>query len=162
MAKVKVTISPALLTLPARLSRNILAARVGQQAFAQQAVRRQIERVGAVASKTLLNSVKVEPLTLTALTKLLQVGVTAVHGYWIEYGRRPGPVPRWEIFKEMLREWAQQKGITVDDSGLYLIARKIRREGFPARRPLQKAHAEMRPVLAQFIIQGVRAAVQGG
>lgn len=98
----------------------------------------------AVASEDTVKSVKVIKRTGDIST----VGATTVQAFFIEKGRKPGPVPRWSIFKPILRRWANFKRLAFSDSVLYLIGQKIKREGYPGRYPIRTAAAKLRPRVA--------------
>lgn len=135
MAQVKVTLSADLITLPGRIDRRIGAARRASANLLEINVKGQIIEVGAVASKDLLNSVDL----LAFRDDFVSVGSAKPQAYFVEHGRKPGPVPRWSVFKPILRAWADAKGLAIPDSALYPIALKIRREGFKGRFPFEKA-----------------------
>lgn len=131
----KVTISAGLLNLPQRIDRCVKIARNGSQQLATTIIKQEIRSVGAVASQELVNSVR----TLKNTADTDTVGSNVKQAYFIEFGRKPGPVPRWRIFKPILRKWANFKGLALSDSVLYLIGQKIKREGYKARQPFHKA-----------------------
>lgn len=152
MSGVKVTISPKLQALPYNLRQGLIAGRERQRTFAIAAVKLSIRNVNAIASRKLFASV--DGTTSDDLTSI-RVGPKAAQGYWIEYGRKPGSMPRWAVFRDILRAWATAKGLNIDDGGLYAIARKIRELGWPARRPVQKARnmmaGQLKVILARAI-----------
>lgn len=161
MARVRVTVSESLVTLPQRLKRNIVLAQGAQQQYAVAQVKSQIQSVNAIASRQLIDTITAEPLVIVENTRLVKVGSPAKQAFWIENGRRPGPVPHWEQFKPILRAWAAAKGLQFSDSALWFIAKKIRAQGFTAREPFKKARAAMAGGLFTFVREGVRRAING-
>lgn len=146
------------MAMPANLKQGIANGRTGQKLYAVTVIKQSIRGVNAVASKQLVNTVDA---TLSTNLTSLKAGTVAKQGYWIEYGRKPNkPVPAWEKFKLILRAWAAAKGLLVDDSGLWFIAKKIREKGWPGRFPVKKARDAMSPglknILAQAIVDKLR------
>src|SRR5262245_53243065 len=99
MAQIKIKISPGLLTLDSRIKRRV---GIGQQAIADLLeinIKQQINAVGAVASKALINSVERK----SAPPNIVRVGTDKVQGPVVEEGRKPGEVPPWSRFKKTLQ-----------------------------------------------------------
>lgn len=161
MARVRVTVSESLNQLPVRLRRNVVIAQTAQKLYAETVIKQSIRSVGAVASKQLLDTIESQPVIVAAPVGKIAVGSPVKQAFWIENGRRPGPVPRWAQFKPILRAWAAAKGLDISDSGLWFIAKKIRAEGFTAREPFKKARAAMAGGLFRFITDGIRKAIAG-
>lgn len=102
--------------------------------------REQLESKGIPASGTLGDTASVE-VEMNG-TKLI-VSLNLEH-YWryVEYGRRPGKMPPIDN----IEEWIRVKPVVPDAMNgkiptsrqlAFMIARKIGREGIPARRPLE-------------------------
>lgn len=142
----KVSISLSLLALPSRIKQRAVIARNGAELLIQRGVKESYRAVEAVASEATVKSVKVIKRTPSTST----IGATTPQAYWIERGRKPGPVPRWSIFRPILRKWANFKGLSFSDSALYLIGQKIRREGYKGRYPVRAAAAKLRPKVASL------------
>ena len=138
---IKVTISPSLLALPARINQRTTIARNGAENLIQTGIKQEYRAVNAVASEATVRSVKVLNRTSDTST----IGPTTPQAFWIERGRKPGPVPRWSVFKPILRAWANFKRLAFSDSVLYLIGQKIKRTGYPGRYPVRNAAAKLRP-----------------
>src|SRR3990172_11974888 len=138
---IRVTISPTLLNLPQRIRQRVAIARNGSELLIQTGIKLECRAVNAVASEATLKSVKVINRTKDTST----IGATTPQAFWIEHGRKPGPVPRWSIFRPILRLWANFKRLAFSDSVLYLIGQKIKREGYPGRFPVRTAAAKLRP-----------------
>lgn len=130
-----VTLSDSLLRLPQRIDRALAIGREGAALYLAVAIKSQYRADRAVATGATLNAVR----TLENRPDLVRVGTDTPQARFIEGGRRPGPVPPWPIFKPMLRQWATARGLGLSDSALYLIARKIRTKGYPARHSVETA-----------------------
>jgi len=94
-----------------------------------------IREENAVASGNLLRSVTVGAMTASTEGYEMTVGSSSPYASIVEEGRRAGakapPVAS-------IVEWMTQKGIDPSDSAAYLIARKIARDGIPAKRVFEK------------------------
>lgn len=113
------------------------------QKIANQVVelyRKQLEANGIPATGKLGNTASVE---VEIQDTRLVVSLNLEH-YWryVEYGRRPGKMPPIDN----IEEWIRVKPVIPNASSgrvptsrqlAYLIARKIGREGIPAKRPLE-------------------------
>lgn len=144
---IKVTISPDLLSLPTRLDQRMATTRKTVAELVTIQVKSQVQVVGAIASGKLQNSIKQFPTKKDRVS----VGSDVVQAYFIENGRKPGPVPRWSVFKPILRTWAVSKGLNLTDGVLYAIAQKIRKEGYKARRPFAKTKKIVEPQIAALV-----------
>ena len=124
------------------------------------AYKNEIERVGAVASGDLRDFNWDVQLTENGLALVFQLP-----DYWreVEFGRGPTQKPQGNIVQKQIEKWIRMKGIhpmqrmgkngpyTPSEKGLaYLIARKIHKEGFKGRHPLEHALTASRPMLDDF------------
>ncbi|CAN5183264.1 hypothetical protein BH09PAT1_BH09PAT1_8860 [soil metagenome] len=94
-----------------------------------------IRAEGLVASGDLLKSVSVTGLRASTHMSEASVGSSSPYAKFVEEGVRPGSMPptakiyQWMINKE---------GMEASESGAYLIARKIKEKGIPAKHPFAK------------------------
>jgi hypothetical protein len=132
-----------LLALPGNLRQGVIVGRAGIERHAETITKQSIRAVGAVASKKLVNSVTSTSSLQGKDKSVTKCGTREPQGYWIEHRRKPGKVPAWPTFKEILRKWAASKGLTFSDSALWFIAKKIRAQGYQAREPFKKAALAM-------------------
>lgn len=88
-----------------------------------------------VASSSLLRSVSVTGLRASTNMSEAFVGSSSPYAKFVEEGVNPGGKmpPTAKIYR-----WMIQKGMDASESGAYLIARKIARDGIPAKRPFQR------------------------
>lgn len=137
----KVTISPTLLNLDKEIKRRLAIARNGAALLVQAEIKQGYRKASAVASEATVKSVKNIKTTSDTIT----IGPTTKQAFWIEEGRKPGAVPRFSVFKPILRKWAAFKGLSLSDTALYFISRKIRREGYKARHVVARAATTVKP-----------------
>jgi bacteriophage HK97-gp10 putative tail-component len=106
------------------------AARITHNAIVES-----IKNENAVASSNLLKSVTVGSMQASTEMYSVTVGSSSPYASVVEYGRRAGgkQPPTQSIY-----QWMTQKGLEASMSGAYLIARKIGREGIPAKYVFQK------------------------
>jgi hypothetical protein len=105
-------------------------------------------------TRQLMNSIQGRILSREPLVGA--VGPSARYGIVVERGRRPNkPAPP----RAALRGWARRHGIP--DSALFLIARKIGRDGTPARPFLAPAFTKNAPRIVRLFAQaGARVTVR--
>lgn len=78
------------------------------------------------------------------------VATASPYGAVIEHGRRPGPISA--TGRQALALWVQKKlGVPAEEAPrvAFLVARKIRRRGFPGAHMFERALAEGRGVIDQ-------------
>lgn len=138
---ITITISKALLTLPDRIDAAYSASLDKSSAAIAEQIRAQYEEDNAIASRATYNSVR----ELEARRDFRRIGADTLQAQFVERGRRPGKVPAWIEFKPILRKWADDKGLGFSDSALYLIARKIRRQGFAGRYSVKVSAEKVSP-----------------
>lgn len=111
-----------------------------------------IEAVHAVASTDLVKSVTVSPITIGVGGIQGTVSSDKEYAPVVEYGRRPGrrPPPRDRIL-----EWMVLKGLEPSESGAYLIARKIGRDGIEGKHPFQKGVENAMPEVEQEAVKEI-------
>ena len=135
MGTVKVTISPDLLAFERRAMQKLAIGREGVALRVETEIKQQIRAVEAVASGSLLDSVR----RLDSPSNVIRVGSDKIQAKFVEEGRPPGKVPQWSVFRPILQAWAKSKGINIPEDKLYAVAVKIRRDGFKGRFPFKKA-----------------------
>jgi hypothetical protein len=89
-----------------------------------------IRSQNAIASGELLRSVTVGSMSASSQGFEMTVGSSSPYASFIEEGRRAGSRPPPV---DAILEWMTQKGLEPDKSAAYLIARKIGRDGIPAK-----------------------------
>lgn len=102
--------------------------------------RKQLEEKGVNASGTLGNTATAE-VEINGEKLIVSLNLES---YWryVEYGRRPGKMPPIDNIKDWIKVKpvipdARTGKIPTTNQLAFLIARKIGREGIPARRPLE-------------------------
>jgi hypothetical protein len=98
-------------------------------------IRNSIREANAIASGDLLESVTVSSMRASTDMVEVTVGSSSPYASIVEEGRRAGakapPV-------ESILDWMVMKGLEPDARGAYLIARKISRDGIPAKKVFEK------------------------
>lgn len=109
-----------------------LAANILQQEIVQT-----IRNETAVASGSLLKSITVGSMQSSSEGAEINVGSSSPYASFVEHGRKAGKMPP----VDKIYEWMSKKGIEPDRRGAFLIARKIGRDGIPAKNIFSKAAA---------------------
>ena len=162
MARIKITISQPLDTLPRRLKQGLAIGQNGAGLHAQTHIKQSIRAVNAVASKELVDTIEAPKVELLGANSIVvKVGSKKKQAFWIEYGRKAEAFLSWAAAKVILRAWAAAKGLQITDSGLWFIRKKIIAEGFKAREPFKKARAAMAPGIARIIKAEIGKVIQG-
>lgn len=143
---IQVTLSPGLLRLPQRIERALAIGREGAGQYLIVAIRQQYRADKAVATGATIAATRI----LDNRPDLVRVGTDTPQAQFIERGRRPGAVPPWPVFRPLLRQWANAKGLALSDSALYLIGRKIRTRGYAARHSVETVAERSAPEIARI------------
>lgn len=115
-----------------------IVAKISKEAtdLAISEVKSSIQRVNAVASGQLLNSVTADFASRSSRNYIVNVGTSDRAAEPIEQGLKPG-VP---VTVDRIYEWMIQKNLPEPTRwGAYYIARKLYNEGYTARRPFELA-----------------------
>jgi hypothetical protein len=148
---IRVTISPALETLPKRIEQGLAMARKDSSRAIVAAIKDRYAEDDAIASKATVKSVR----QLMNTPGRVRVAATTVQAQFVEVGRRAGPVPPWRIFKPILRKWSRDKGLNFSDSVLWFIARKIRLKGYKARHSVRFAASSVAAKVARIFARAI-------
>jgi len=121
-------------------------------AIVHREVVKAVREVGAVASTDLIESITVSPITIGVTGITGTVSSDKEYAAVVEEGRRPGGrmPPRDRIL-----EWMVYKGLEPTESGAYLIARKIARDGIAGRHPFRKGIENATPEVEQEAIKEI-------
>lgn len=136
MAEVKVTISPELLALPARLERALAEGHEAAARAVVNEVRFQTIESDSVASKGFLNSID-KQFEMRGAVRAWLIGSALPYAPFVEYGRRPGKQPpvdailRWIVFKGIGGPHPRRQA--------FAIARSIGKKGVKGRYPFRRA-----------------------
>lgn len=133
--RVKVKISPQLLTLGSRLETVVQRAHETSARQQLEELRQQIIEVDALASFSLLRSIEKQFEQKDLIQKWL-IGSQLNYAPFVEYGRRPGKQPPVDA----ILKWLAFRNIQpVNRSTAFLIARAIGRRGIKGRFPFKRA-----------------------
>lgn len=140
MSIVRVTISPELFALPARIERELDLAHERGAAATVNEIRHQIIRSDTVATKGLLNSID-KQFERRGRIRAWLAGSVLNYSPFPEKGRKAGGVPPVDA----ILRWIVFKGVTPRDPKMklrslaFLIARQIGRKGYKGRYPFRSA-----------------------